>query len=79
MQNNNISLTTLNVGDSGTITEIHGGDGVKHRLAALGLRIGTKITKVSTQMMKGPVTIKAGSTQVAIGYGMAHKIEVSIS
>ena len=46
------------------------------RLNALGIRPGQRITKVSSTPMRGPVTIKIGNAQVAIGFGMANKIIV---
>jgi ferrous iron transport protein A len=48
------------------------------RLNALGIRPGKRITKVSSMLMRGPVTIQSGSTQVAIGFGMANKIIVEV-
>lgn len=46
------------------------------RLNALGIRPGQRITKVSSTLMQGPVTIRVGNAQVAIGFGMASKIIV---
>ena len=46
------------------------------RLDALGIRVGETITKVSSQWMRGPVLVRHGNTDVAIGYGMAQKIMV---
>jgi ferrous iron transport protein A len=51
---------------------------MKMRLTAMGIRPGTKITKVSAQLMRGPVTISMGNTQVAVGFGMARHIIVEL-
>ncbi|MFC1999007.1 ferrous iron transport protein A [Chloroflexota bacterium] len=47
-----------------------------HRLASMGIRAGKAITKVSSMMMHGPVTIKIDNSQIALGHGMAKKIHV---
>jgi ferrous iron transport protein A len=72
----NITVNTMKSGQTGTIIEIQGGQGLTARLSALGIIPGRKITKISEMFMRGPVTIKTGNTRVAIGYGMADKIIV---
>ena len=71
-----VTLRQMRPGQKGRIVEIQGGHGLVSRLNALGIRQGKKITKISSMLMRGPVTIQAGHTQVAIGYGMASKIIV---
>jgi len=73
-----IPLTRMSSGDSGIVAGIHGGHGAARRLEALGLRIGAKITKISDQFLRGPVTVKVGQTSLAIGYGLAQKVMVEI-
>jgi len=60
------------------VAHIEGGHGLVNRLNALGIRPGKKITKVSSMLMRGPVTIQLDSAQVAIGFGMANKIIVKL-
>ena len=64
----------MGAGQSGTIIDVKGGHGIKTKLEAMGIRLGVRITKVSGQIMRGPVIVRAGNTQVAIGFGMARKI-----
>lgn len=71
-----VILTTMKSGDRGTVAQIRGGRGLNMRLRALGIRPGVKITKISSQLMRGPITIGMGNTQVAVGFGMAKKIIV---
>jgi len=71
-----ISLTKLKSKKSAIVKSIEGGEGIQRRLEALGIRKGKKITKISSHFWKGPVTVLAGKTKIAIGYGMAHKIRV---
>ena len=67
-------LTQIKQGESGIVTEIQGGRGLLHRLESLGIRIGVRLTKTSAQFMRGPITIRLGNSQIALGFGMAKKI-----
>ncbi len=69
-------LIHLKPGEKGIIKDILGGSGITDRLTALGIRKGTRITKLTEHFWHGPVTILTGKTKVAIGYGMAKKILV---
>lgn len=69
-----IDLTQMKAGQKGKIIEIRGGHGMTAKLEAMGIRTGVEITKISTQIMRGPVIIRIGNTQAAIGFGMAHRI-----
>jgi ferrous iron transport protein A len=71
-------LTKLDEGESGVVVEINGGLGVTRRLESMGVRVGKKVTKVSAQFMRGPVTFRADGFQLAVGFGMARKILVRI-
>jgi ferrous iron transport protein A len=73
-----ITLRQIQAGQSGVVAYIEGGHGLVKRLNALGIRPGKRITKVSSMLMHGPVTIQLDSTQVAIGFGMANKIIVKL-
>jgi len=48
------------------------------RLEALGIRPGMKVTKISSMLFRGPVTLRVGNAQVAIGFGMANRIIVEV-
>ena len=73
-----VNLCQMRPGQKGKIIEIQGGHGLVNRLSAMGIRPGKKITKVSSMLMRGPVTVRSGSTRVAIGFGMANKIIVKL-
>ena len=73
-----LTLGQMEIGQTGTIIEILGGWGLVRRLEALGVRPGKKVTKISTTLFRGPVTLKIGNTQVAVGFGMARKIIVQV-
>lgn len=68
----------MNKGEKGVVHKILGGHGMTRRLEALGVRAGVPITKVSSQLMRGPITIQLGNTQIALGFGIARKVIVKI-
>ncbi len=73
-----ISLNKMPAGKKGIITDIQGGHGIVQKMNVLGIRPGKEITKISNQLMKGPVIIRSGNIEIAIGYGMARKIMVEV-
>jgi len=73
-----VTLRQMQSGQSGRVVQIQGGHGLVNRLSALGIRPGKRITKVSAMLMRGPVTIQSGNTQVAVGFGMANRITVEL-
>ncbi len=75
---NVLSLTDISAGERGIISAIEGGYGLVSKLDAMGIRVGKEVTKVSAQWMRGPVILRQGNTQVAIGFGMAQKVLVEI-
>jgi len=73
-----VNLRQMPSGRSGKVVEIQGGMGLVHRLSTLGVRPGKKITKISSMLMRGPVTIQVDNTRLAIGFGMAGRIIVEL-
>jgi len=73
-----LTLSQIEAGQTGTIMQILGARGLIQRLEALSIRPGKKVTKVSSMLFRGPVTLRVNHTQVAIGFGMANKILVEI-
>jgi len=74
-----VSLAQMQTGQRGKIVEINGGSGLARKLEALGIRTGKEITKISEQLMRGPVLLQQGRTQAAVGFGMASKVLVEIT
>jgi len=71
-----MDLTQLKAGEKAVFKEVLGGWGIKNKLEAMGITPGVVITKISAQLMRGPVVIKAGETELAIGFGMAKRMIV---
>ena len=73
-----VTLARMQPGQRGIVVQIQGGHGLVNRLGALGIIPGKRITKISSMLMRGPVTIEVDRVQVAIGFGMANKIMVKM-
>ena len=73
-----ITLNELRSGQSGVVRGIAGGLGVARKLESLGVRPGKVISKVSSQFMAGPVTAVVDGRQVAMGRGIAAKVQVEV-
>lgn len=71
-----IDLTQLGNGHSARIIELQGGHELVSRLESMGIIPGTIITRKTASLMKGPIVVEKGETQLAIGYGMAQGIIV---
>ena len=74
-----ITLTQMRIGQSGVVVQIQNRHALVNRLNALGIRPGKRITKLSSMIMRGPVTIQVDGAQVAIGFGMASRIMVELN
>jgi len=68
----------MEIGQTGTVIGILGGRGLMRRLEALDIRPGKKVTKVSSTLFRGPVTLRVDNAQLAIGFGMANRIIVEV-
>jgi len=77
-QNEQLTLAEMKTGQTGTVVEVLGGHGLIRRLDALGIRPGKKVTKISSTLFHGPVTLRVDNAQVAVGFGMAKKIIVEV-
>lgn len=77
-QGEQLTLAEMRSGQSGTVIEVLGGHGLVRRLEALGIRPGKKVTKISSALFRGPVTLRVDNAQVAVGFGMAKKIIVQV-
>jgi len=72
------TLEKLKNKDTAVVREIQGGIGIRQRLGHLGVHPGDMIQVVRTGFFGGPVLIKIHGVEVAIGQGMARKIEVDL-
>jgi ferrous iron transport protein A len=71
-----MSIVDLKKGESALVLGMHGGWGMRRRLEAMGLYPGVMLKKISDQIFGGPIIIKVGNTEFAIGRNMARRIFV---
>ncbi len=76
MEEKPIPLTMVKPGKEVTVIAIHGGRGIKARLASLGLIPGVKVKVLG--IGPGPLIVAVKDTRLALGYGMAQKILVNL-
>jgi ferrous iron transport protein A len=77
-QNEQLTLAQMRTGQTGTVVGVMGGPGLVRRLDSLGIRPGKQVTKISSTLFHGPITLGVDSTRVAVGFGMARRIVVKI-
>ena len=73
-----LSLNKMARGESGLIRDIRGGYNFVRRMESMNVRVGKRITKLSTVFGRGPITIQVDHTQLALGYGMTGRILVEV-
>ena len=73
-----INLVQLLQGQSAKVVSIEGGRGLRQRLQNLGIRERAVIKKEKGVFIYGPIIVKSGSTQIALGRGMASKVIVEL-
>lgn len=74
-----VSLVELKAGQTGVISSIKGGQVLREKLDKLGIREGKKVSRVSSALSHGPVTITVDNYQVAVGHGKATRIIVEVA
>lgn len=71
-------LSKVLSGRKGIITGIDSGKGIYRRLASMGVFEGREISIISNNL-RTPVLIEASGRKMAIGRGMAEKIQMEIN
>ena len=74
-----VALTDMRAGQEGVVKEVQSGHGLAKRLDAMGIRPEVRLTVTSGHYFRGPVTVRVGNAQVALGHGMAGKIIVEVA
>lgn len=71
-----MKLTQIVRGGQALIIALPQGRNAAFRLSELGLRVGQRVNVVSIQPLHGPVIIRVGQTDIALGRRIAESIEV---
>ena len=69
-------LSMVAPGQEVELLAVHGGWGIRRRLAEMGLNPGVKIRVMQSNFWGGPIIVAVRDTRLALGRGMAHKIMV---
>ncbi|HZK24806.1 MAG TPA: FeoA family protein [Oscillospiraceae bacterium] len=78
MQKSKLPLSALKKEETGVVVFVQGGESMRRRLEALGIRLGAKIKKKSKLFGLGPVIVSVGNAEIAVGYGMVTRIFVEV-
>ncbi|WP_353684291.1 FeoA domain-containing protein [Thermodesulfovibrio sp. 3907-1M] len=70
------TLLDINNGKRVKILKISGGRGIRQHLQCLGIHIGDIVTLKKSSFLGGPVLLEVNGFDVALGRGVASKIEV---
>jgi ferrous iron transport protein A len=77
-QNEQVTVAQMRTGQTGTVVGVMGGPGLIRRLDALGIRPGRQVTKISSTLFHGPITLGVNGSRVAVGFGMARRIIIRV-
>lgn len=73
-----MTLDTVGVKRQARVIMIDGGQKVRSYLNTLGIHIGDWLTVVQRAPFRGPVLVEIHGTRVALGRGVARKIQVDM-
>ncbi len=71
------SLLEMTPGMRGTVVALKGGHGFQTQVRARGLLEG-KVVEVVTRLPRGPIVVRVGETEIALGRGMAMRVLVEV-
>jgi Fe2+ transport system protein FeoA len=74
---NMINLSELGRGEKAVITGVHGSDGLRYRLQAMGLRSGREAEVIRCPRL-GPMQIRIGSINLIMRRRDAARVSISI-
>lgn len=69
------SLASLPDGATAQLVTVHGGVGLRSRLAAMGLHAGIEV-RVVHNGGRGPFVLATGESRIVLGRGMARRVMV---
>jgi Fur family ferric uptake transcriptional regulator len=73
-----VPLTLATPGEKVRIIGVMGGTGIEGRLRSMGLGRGVEVEVIKTSG-PGPLIVASGESRIALGFGMAEKILVSMA
>jgi ferrous iron transport protein A len=73
-----MALDTVDVKKQARVMAIDGGHRVRAHLNTLGIHVGDWLTVVERAPFRGPVLVEINGTRLALGRGVASKVQVEI-
>ena len=73
-----MALDTVEVRNQVRVMAIAGGHRVRAHLNTLGIHVGDWLTVVERAPFRGPVLVEINGTRLALGRGIASKVQVEI-
>ena len=73
-----MALDTVDVKRQARVIQIDGGHRVRAHLNTLGIHIGDWLTVVERAPFRGPVLVEVNGSRLALGRGIASKVQVEI-
>ncbi len=74
--NSLINLSNLGQGETAVITGVHGSEGIRYRLQAMGLRSGREAEVIRCSRL-GPMQIRVGSINLIMRRSDAARVSIS--
>lgn len=71
-----IPLALIAPGEPVQLVRVEGGQGLRSRLASMGLVAGSYLEVISGSL-NGPMVVAVDSTRIMLGRGIAHQVRVS--
>jgi len=71
-----LSLSDLRPGDTAEVVSIRKGRRAQMRLLELGITPGSRVTIVAVHPLRGPVVVRVGTVEAALGWGLASSVRV---
>jgi len=62
--------------EEGVVANIQ--EGIRTRVAGMGIRVGKKIKMLTKEPLKGPVVVVVDEADISLGIGIADKIIVEV-
>jgi ferrous iron transport protein A len=72
------SAAQMRPGQTGVVVGLRGGRRMTARLDAMGIRPGLPISRQIGQPFRGPIVVRVGGMQLALGFGIAQRIMVRV-
>jgi len=71
-----LNINNLEIGQKVKVLKIEGGRGAEKRLFEIGIMAGAELQLITRHPFQGPLVIKVGNANVALGRSIANKVKV---